>query len=255
LILEWFSLRGKIALVTGSSRGIGFTLARGLAGAGARVVLNGRDEKALGQSVSILQKEGLDATACPFDVRDEKGIQKQVEQIQGRIGEVDILVNNAGIQLRSPLEQFEEAVWRSILDLHVTGAFLVSKAVVPAMIRRQAGKIINICSVQSELARPGIAAYAAAKGGLKMLTRSMAAEWGRHNIQVNGIAPGYFKTDMTKALYEDPAFNLWLCNRTPAKRWGEPGELVGAAVFLASGASSYVNGHILFVDGGLSACV
>jgi gluconate 5-dehydrogenase len=165
------------------------------------------------------------------------------------------LVNNAGIQIRAPLEEFDEADWDRLIDVNLKAAFLVSKYVVPGMIERGGGKIINVCSVQSELARPTIAPYAAAKGGLKMLTRAMATEWGRHNIQVNGIGPGYFVTEMTRKLVDDPEFSAWLCGRTPAGRWGNPSELQGAAVFLASEASSYVNGHILYVDGGMQACV
>jgi gluconate 5-dehydrogenase len=202
-----------------------------------------------------MRKEGHEASFSIFDVTDGDEVRRQVERIMKETGEIDILINNAGIQVRCPIGQFDVADWRRVIDIHVTGAFLVSQAVVPVMIKRQSGKIINICSVQSELARPGIAAYTAAKGGLKMLTRSMAAEWGRHNIQVNGIAPGYFKTDMTRSLIENAEFNSWLCSRVPAGRWGETDELGGAAVFLASAASSYVNGHILFVDGGLTASV
>jgi gluconate 5-dehydrogenase len=256
VLRDLFGLNGKTALVTGSTRGLGFVLARGLSMAGAFVILNGRDEGRAEQAVLKLKAEGLNAVSCVFDVRDGDRTARQIEAVEKKTGAgVDILVNNAGIQNRSPLENFSEKEWREILDVHLTGAFLTARAVVPGMIRKKAGKIINICSVQSELARPGIAPYAAAKGGLKMLTRAMAAEWGRHNIQANGIAPGYFKTEMTRALFEDPNFDSWLRARTPANRWGDPGELVGAAVFLASGASDYVNGHVLFVDGGLSTCV
>ncbi len=230
-------------------------MAKALAVSGARIVLNGRDGTSLEKTVSSMRKEGLKASFSLFDVTDADEVHRQIERVMKETGEIDILINNAGTQVRCPIEQFDEADWRRVIDIHVTGAFLVSKAVVPVMIRKRSGKIINICSVQSELARPGIAAYTAAKGGLKMLTRSMAAEWGRHNIQVNGIAPGYFKTDMTRSLAEDAEFNSWLCSRVPANRWGETDELGGAAVFLASAASSYVNGHILFVDGGLCASV
>ncbi|NOY57362.1 MAG: SDR family oxidoreductase [Calditrichaeota bacterium] len=252
---ELFDLTGKVALITGSGRGIGFVLAKGLGQAGAKIVLNDIDEDRLKQAVALLKREGVDAYGRIFDVRKEKMIQEQVRLVENEIGTIDILVNNAGIQIRAPLEQFKEESWRQILDINLTGAFLTSKTVVQGMIKRKSGKIINICSIQSELARPTIAPYAASKGGLKMLTRGMATDWGKYNIQVNGIAPGYFKTEMTKKLYEDEKFNAWLCSRTPANRWGEPEELIGAAIFLASRASDYVNGHIIYVDGGLLGCV
>lgn len=255
MIETLFGLKGKTALITGSSRGIGFTLAGGLARAGASVVLNGRDGETLAKAVSALEREGFKACGSLFDVRDERAIQQELKKIEKDRGAVDILINNAGVQIRAPLEHFEESDWRRILDTHLTGAFLTAKAVVPGMILRKAGKIINICSVQSDLARPTIAPYTAAKGGLKMLTQGMATDWGKYNIQVNGIAPGYFKTAMTRKLYEDKTFDAWLRARTPANRWGDPDELIGAAVFLASRASDYVNGHVLFVDGGLRACV
>lgn len=253
--LEIFDVTGKIALITGSSQGLGFTLAKGLGQAGAKIVLNGRDKQKIEKAVALLKPEGLDVYGSAFDVREEKTIQQQIAKIEREIGEIDVLVNNAGIQIRAPLEQFDENNWRTILDINLTGVFLTSKFVVAGMIERRSGKIINICSVQSELARPTIAPYTASKGGLKMLTKAMATDWGKHNIQVNGIAPGYFKTEMTKPLYEDEGFNAWLCSRTPANRWGNPEELIGAAIFLSSKASDYVNGHILYVDGGLLACV
>lgn len=255
MIQELFDLTGKITLITGSSQGIGFTLARGLGRAGANIVLNGRNEQKLNKAISLLEQEGLKASGFSFDVRDEKAIQRKIENIEREIGGIDILVNNAGIQIRGPLEQFDINDWQQILDTNLTGVFLVSKAVVQSMINRQAGKIINICSMQSALARPTIAPYTASKGGLKMLTQAMATDWGKYNIQANGIAPGYFKTELTKPLYEDEKFNAWLCSRTPANRWGNPEELIGAAIFLASRASDYVNGHILYVDGGMLACV
>ncbi|UCE04402.1 MAG: SDR family oxidoreductase, partial [bacterium] len=190
-----------------------------------------------------------------FDVRDETKIIEKVAYIEQEIGSINILINNAGIQIRSPLEEFKSDDWRRLIDINLTGAFLVSKAVVQGMIKRNSGKIINVCSIQSELARPTIAPYTASKGGLKNLTKGMATDWGKYNIQVNGIAPGYFKTEMTKSLYEDPEFDAWLCARVPTNRWGDPLELVGAAIFLASKASDYINGHLLYVDGGLMACV
>jgi len=253
--IKLFDLSAKLALITGSSRGIGFTLAKGLAQAGCAIVLNGIDEKRLEDAVATLKKDGFTCYGVPFDVRDESMINKKITHIEKEISRIDILVNNAGIQIRAPLEEFNSDDWRRLIEINLTGAFLVSKAVVQGMMKRKAGKIINICSIQSELARPMIAPYTASKGGLRNLTKGMATDWGKYNIQVNGIAPGYFKTEMTKALYEDPKFNSWLCSRVPANRWGDPSELIGAAVFLASKASDYVNGHLLYVDGGLMACV
>jgi gluconate 5-dehydrogenase len=255
MLQELFGLTSKVALVTGSSRGVGFSIARGLGRAGATVILNGKDDAGLRRARTELEAEGIPSFAARFDVRDSAAIEGAVAAAQTDAGEIDILVNNAGIQIRGPLEEFREEDWRSILDVNLTGVFLTTKAAVPGMIRRRSGKIINICSVQSELARPTITPYTASKGALKMLTRGMATEWGRHNIQVNAIAPGYFKTDLNRALYQNPKFSDWLCARTPANRWGELDELTGAAIFLSSKASDYVNGHLLVVDGGLTACV
>jgi gluconate 5-dehydrogenase len=255
MLQELFGLTGRNALVTGSSRGVGLAIARGLGKAGATVILNGKDEDGLQRAQEFLVGEGIRAHTACFDVREASAIAGRIGAIRAEAGEIDILVNNAGIQIRGPLEEFRETDWQSILDVNLTGVFLTTKAVVPGMIRRRSGKIINVCSVQSELARPTIAPYTASKGALKMLTKGMATEWGKHNIQANAIAPGYLKTDLTRALYEDEAFNNWLCSRTPAHRWGELDELVGAAIFLASRASDYVNGHVLMVDGGLTACV
>ncbi len=253
--LKLFELKGKVVLVTGSSRGLGFTIAEGLGQAGAKVVLNGVNEQRLKDAVKKLSENGIEAYGYSFDVTDSEQVNRKIEAIAKEVGLIDILVNNAGIQIRGRLEDFNEKDWQRILDVNLTGVFTVSRRVVKQMIKRKSGKIINICSIQSELARPTIAPYAVSKGGLKMLTKAMATEWGKYNIQANGIGPGYFITDMTKSLIEDKQFNSWVCGRTPANRWGKPGELVGAAIFLASKASDYVNGHILYVDGGLSACV
>ncbi|HEX9971389.1 MAG TPA: glucose 1-dehydrogenase [bacterium] len=253
--IKLFDLTGKLALITGSGRGIGLELARGLASAGSAIVLNDIDEKRLEEAVAMLKKDGFTSHGVSFDVRDEKMINEKVSFIEKEIGKIDILINNAGIQIRAPLEEFNSDDWRRLIDINLTGAFIVAKAVVQGMIKRRAGKIINICSIQSELARPTIAPYTASKGGIRNLTKGMATDWGKYNIQVNGIAPGYFKTQMTKALYEDPKFDAWLCARVPANRWGDPSELIGAAIFLSSKASDYVNGHLLYVDGGLMACV
>jgi len=255
MIENLFDLKGKVTLITGSGRGIGLTLAEGLGSSGSTVILNDIDKQRLDKAVEYLKDKGINTFGLVFDVRDENKIIEQITKIEKKVGTIDILVNNAGIQIRSPLEEFKLEDWQKILDINLSGAFLTAKAVVQSMIKKKAGKIINICSIQSELARPTIAPYTAAKGGLRLLTQGMATDWGKYNIQINAIAPGYFKTEMTKSLYEDEKFDAWLCSRVPANRWGDPEELVGAAIFLASKASDYVNGHLLFVDGGLKACV
>jgi len=255
MIQELFTLAGKTIMITGSSRGIGFALARGLGKAGATIILNGRNRTTLKAASSRLRNLGITVHESVFDVSDEEGINKGIETAESDIGPIDVLFNNAGIQIRGPLEEFSRENWQKIVDVNLTGTFLTSKKVVLGMINRRKGKIINICSIQSDLARPTIAPYSASKGGLKMLTQAMATDWGKFNIQTNGIAPGYFKTEQTKPLYKDEKFDAWLCARVPANRWGDPEELVGTAIFLASKASDYVNGHLLFVDGGLRACV
>lgn len=252
---DLFSLKGKTTLITGSGRGIGFSLARGLGQAGSTIILNDIEENRLETARETLSQEGITTYTSVFDVTDENNIANQIRAIENDVAPIDILINNAGIQIRGPLEDFSYADWQKILDINLTGAFLTSKTVAQGMIKRNSGKIINICSIQSELARPTIAPYTASKGGLKLLTQGMATDWGKHNIQVNGIAPGYFKTEMTKPLYEDSKFDAWLCARVPANRWGDPEELIGTAIFLASKASDYINGQIIFVDGGLRACV
>lgn len=250
-----FDLSGRVALVTGSSQGLGYALARGLAEAGAWVVLNGRDAAKLEQAAAALRGEGCSVATAVFDVTDSAAVAAAVARIEDAQGPIDILVNNAGIHRRAPLVDMSEADWRAVIDLNLTGPFLVARAIAPSMLQRGRGKIINICSLMSELARPTIANYAAAKGGLKMLTRSMAVEWAKRGIQANAIAPGYLLTEMTATLAANPEFNQWICNRTPAGRWGRPEELIGAAVFLASSASDYVNGQMLAVDGGLMAAI
>jgi len=255
MIESLFGLKGKTSLITGSGRGIGYTLATGLANAGSRIILNDIDQTRLNKAVTDFQKQGFEAEGVLFDVCNEEQVIQQVEMIESTVGPIDVLVNNAGIQIRGPLEEFKVEDWQRIIDVNLTGVFVVSKTVVKRMIERKKGKIINICSIQSELARPTIAPYTATKGGVRNLTRGMATDWAKHNIQINGIAPGYFKTEMTKALYEDKKFDAWLCSRTPANRWGNPSELIGAAIFLASTASDYINGHLIYVDGGLLSCV
>lgn len=252
-ILRQFDLTGRTALVTGSSAGIGYALAQGLGSAGATVVLNGRDPGRLEAAATRLRADGLRVSLKAFDVTSAAATRDAVDAIERDVGPIDILVNNAGLQRRAPLQDFEEEVWQELMRTNVDSVFLVGQAVARHMIRRGRGKIINICSVQSELGRPNIAPYAATKGAVKMLTKGMAIDWGPHGIQVNGLGPGYFKTELTQALVDNAEFSQWLINRTPSRRWGDVADLQGAAVFLASDASSFVNGHILYVDGGVTA--
>ena len=251
--LEMFDLAGRRALVTGSSTGIGFALAKGLAGAGAEVVLNARNEARLAEAVARLRAEGATVHAACFDVTSPNDVEAAVARVERDIGAIDILVNNAGMQRRAPLEQFSHQQWEELMKTNVESVFLVGQAVARYMIERKRGKIVNICSVQSELGRPSIAAYTASKGAVKMLTKGMAIDWGQYGIQVNGLGPGYFKTELTDALVKNEAFSNWLIGRTPSRRWGDVEDLVGAAVFLSSDASNFVNGHILYVDGGVTA--
>lgn len=252
---ELFDLHGKTALITGSSRGLGYAIARGLGEAGARLILNGRDRNRLDQAVESLQSEGLTVESLPFDVTDEEQVEQAIHSLDLTERGLDILVNNAGIIHRISLEEMTEVHWRSTLETNLSGVFFTSKYVVKSMIQRAAGKIINICSLMSEVGRATTGAYTASKGGVKMLTKAMAVDWARYNIQVNGIGPGYFLTELTRPLAEDTHFDSWLKQRTPARRWGKPEELIGAAVFLASSASDFVNGQILYVDGGILAAL
>jgi gluconate 5-dehydrogenase len=255
LIDRLFGLSGAVALVTGSSAGIGLALARGLAGAGARVVVNGRTPKTVEAAVEELRNAGADAYGSAFDVTAPAEVGAAVARIEAEFGPIDILVNNAGIQRRGALEDYPEETWRELMRANLDSVFFVSQAVARKMIARKRGRIINIGSVQSELARPNIAPYTASKGAVKMLTKGMATDWGKHGLRINAIAPGYFKTELNKALVEDEKFSAWLMGRTPVGRWGDVDELVGAAIFLASDASSFVNGHVLYVDGGITACL
>jgi len=248
-----FDLTGRLALVTGSSAGIGFGIARALGQAGAALVLNGRDAARLATAANRLRAEGLTVHENGFDVTDCPGVVAAVEAIEQDVGPIGILVNNAGIQRRGPLEDYAAATWRELMRTNLDSVFFVGQAVARKMIARGKGKIINICSVQSELGRPGIAPYTASKGAVKMLTKGMAIDWGRHGLNVNGIGPGYFATELNQALVSDEKFSSWLIDRTPSGRWGRIDELGGAAVFLASDASSFVNGHVLYVDGGVTA--
>lgn len=253
--LSQFSLAGRRALITGSSRGIGFAVAAALAGAGADVILNARDKVALGEACEKLASSGARARALAFDVTSTNSVGEAIEFAESDIGPIDILVNNAGMQFRSALEDFPAEKFEQVMATNVTSVFTVSQAVARHMIRRGAGKIINIGSVLSALARPSVAPYAASKAAVANLTRGMATDWAKHGLNVNAIAPGYIRTELNEALIKDNDFNSWLEARTPMGRWGDPAELGGAAVFLASEASSFVNGHILYVDGALTASV
>jgi gluconate 5-dehydrogenase len=248
-----FALNGRRALITGSSQGIGFALAKGLAEAGAEIVLNGRDTGKLEASAKVLSEAGADVKTLAFDVTDHDGVRAAVDAFEADAGQIDILINNAGMQHRTELEDFPADAFERLLQTNVASVFHVGQAVARHMIGRGAGKIINIASVQTLLARPGIAPYTATKGAVANLTKGMATDWAKHGLQCNAIAPGYFDTPLNAALVADPKFSAWLENRTPAGRWGQVEELVGAAVFLSSGASSFVNGHTLFVDGGITA--
>ncbi len=251
-ILDKFRLDGRLALVTGSSGGIGEALARGLAEAGARVVINGRTPKSVAAVAAAIRANGGAAYESVFDVTKPAEVTAAVARIGAEIGPIDILVNNAGIQRRAPLHEIADETWREVIATNLDSLFYVSKAVVPQMIPRGKGSIINICSVMSELGRPTVVPYTAAKGGVKMLTKGMAVDWGRYGIRVNGIGPGYFKTPLNAALVADEKFSSWIAGRAPLGRWGEVEELVGAAVYLASDAASFVTGHILYVDGGMT---
>jgi gluconate 5-dehydrogenase len=250
-----FSLEGRTAIITGSSQGIGFSLARGLATAGARVILNGRDAAKLEAARAALTAEGHRIEALAFDVTDGAAVRDAVARIERDIAPIDILINNAGIQRRAPLQDFPEETWAELMRTNLDSVFLMGQAVARPMITRGRGKIINICSVQSSLARPNIAPYAASKAAIAMLTKGMCTDWAPLGLQVNGLAPGYFETELNRALVEDETFSAWLKGRTPARRWGKVEELNGAAVFLASAASDFVNGHVLYVDGGITSCL
>lgn len=248
-----FDLSGSRALITGSSQGIGLALAKGLIDHGASVILNGRVKVRLAEAAASLKAEtGVSVETADFDVTDGEAVKRGVEAIEQNIGPIDILINNAGMQFRTPLEDFPADRWEQLLKTNISSVFYVGQAVARHMIRRGKGKIINIASVQSELARPGIAPYTATKGAVKNLTRGMCTDWAKYGLQVNAIAPGYFKTPLNQALVDSEEFSAWLEKRTPAARWGSVDELVGAAVFLSGKASSFVNGHTLYVDGGIT---
>ncbi|SFD44323.1 SDR family oxidoreductase [Roseivivax sediminis] len=251
--MQEFDLRGRAALVTGSSMGIGYALARGLSRAGARIVLNGRNADRLDAAAAALRDTGAEVAVLPFDVTDAEEAAAAVDRYERDEGPLDILVNNAGMQHRTPLEDFPVEAFDRLMRTNVNSAFYVGQAVARHMIPRGQGRIVNIASVQAQLARPGIAPYTASKGAIVNLTKGMATDWARHGLNVNAIAPGYFDTPLNAALVADPDFCAWLEKRTPAGRWGRVEELVGACVFLTSDAASFVNGHVLYVDGGITA--
>ena len=251
--LQPFDLSGRTAVVTGGGSGLGFAIARGLAQAGARVVINGRNRTKLDAAAAQLVADGHPVSVAAFDVTDEAAVNAGMAEIERAVGPVDIIVNNAAINIRKPFDQYTLAEWRALQEANFDGPFLVTRTVVPGMKARRRGKIINICSLASDIGRPNIVAYAASKGGLRMLTRALAVELAPHNVQVNGISPGFFKTEMNTALIGNAEFSAWVEKRTPAGRWGDPPEIAGAAVFLASPAADYVTGHLLYVDGGFTA--
>ncbi|MFI6015660.1 SDR family oxidoreductase [Streptomyces sp. NPDC051243] len=252
-----FDISGRTALVTGAGRGIGLALARGLAEAGCTVVLNGRDGERLAKAAAELgAAAGLPGDrihTAVFDVTDGPSVAAGIADAEERVGPLDILVNNAGMQLRAPLLEFTDSDWHRILDTNLTGAFLVGREAARRMTERGHGKIVNICSLQSEVVRPGIAPYAATKGALKMLTKGMCADWGPYGVQVNGLGPGYIETELTRPLVQDEEFSAWVRRRTPAGRWGRTEDLVGGVLFLASPAADFISGQILYVDGGMTS--
>lgn len=254
---ELFNIKGKVALVTGSTHGLGMAMAMGLGKAGATIVVNGNSsQEKIDKAVAEYKKEGINAVGYKFNVANESDVIEAIKKIETTVGNIDILVNNAGIIKRTPLAEMEVEDFKQVLDIDLVSPFIVSKHVVKGMMERKAGKIINICSMMSQLGRNTVGAYAAAKGGLVMLTKNMATEWARHNIQINGIGPGYFATSQTAPIRIDGhPFNDFIVNRTPAAKWGDPNDLAGAAIFLSSKASDFVNGHILYVDGGILATI
>lgn len=256
MISGLFRLDGKVALVTGASYGIGMAMAKALAGAGATIVFNDRNPERVTSAIEEYKQDGIEASGYIFDVTDEKAVKAYINRITSEVGVIDILVNNAGIIKRVPALEMDVAEFREVIDIDLTGPFIMAKAVAPGMIKKGGGKIINICSMMSELGRETVSAYASAKGGLKMLTRNLACEWAEHNIQVNGLGPGYIATPQTAPLRaKGHPFNSFIIGRTPAARWGTPEDLSGPVVFLASTASDFVNGHILYVDGGILAYI
>ena len=253
--IQLFDLSGKLALITGSSQGIGLALAQGLGAAGATIILNGRDTNKLSAAEETLKKQNIKAHSLAFDVTDHDTVSRAIQQAESTIGEIDILINNAGMQHRTALEDFDPVIFNTMLQTNIASVFNVGQCVAKHMIKRGAGKIINIASVQTAMARPGIAPYTATKGAVANLTKGMSTDWAPHGLNVNAIAPGYFDTPLNAALVQNAEFSAWLEKRTPAGRWGQLDELIGAGIFLSSAAASFVNGHTLFVDGGITACL
>ncbi len=253
--IKLFDLTGKRVLITGSSQGIGLTLARGLGEAGAAVVINGRTKEKVTDAANSLKEQGIACDELPFDVTDHTAVAYAVAHAVSSFGDIDVLINNAGMQHRTPLEDFDPQVFNQMLQTNIASVFNVGQAVAKHMIERGNGKIINIASVQTALARPGIAPYTTTKGAVANLTKGMATDWAQYGLQVNAIAPGYFDTPLNAALVADSDFSAWLEKRTPAGRWGQLDELIGAGIFLSSDAASFINGHTLFVDGGITACL
>ena len=252
---DLFGLTGKRALITGSTKGIGYTLAKGLAAAGAEVIINARHQDTVEHAKAQLTALGFTAYGLVFDVTNRQQLDQAINEFEATTGAIDILINNAGIQLRAPLEDFETADFDHLMVTNVNSVFYVSQTIARHMIPRGEGKIINIASVQSALARPTIAPYTASKGAVSNLTKGMTTDWAKYGLQINALAPGYFVTPLTEALVNDSQFNTWLCNRTPSNRWGKLDELIGACIFLSSNASSFVNGQTIYVDGGITACI
>jgi len=245
-----FDVKDKIILITGSTKGIGYALAKGFLDVGAKVIINGRDPE---KTKEVTAQFGKSAFSYAFDVSDQEAVNKGIQHIEETVGPIDVLINNAGIQRRALLEELTEEDWETVINVNLSSSFYVSQCVFKHMKPRLKGKVIHITSLNAEAARPGIANYCAAKGGLKMLTKAMATEWGKYNIQTNAIGPGYFLTDLTEPLVNDPAFDSWVKAEVPLQRWGNPEELIGTAIYLASNASNYVNGHTVYVDGGWQA--
>ncbi|MBP8023248.1 MAG: gluconate 5-dehydrogenase [Paludibacter sp.] len=256
-----FDLKGKIALVTGASYGIGYAIATGLAGAGAKIVFNDINQDLVDKGIAAYKADGIEAKGYVCDVTNEDQVNEMVATIEKEVGTIDVLVNNAGIIKRIPMHEMSAAEFRQVIDIDLNGPFIVAKAVIPSMMKKRSGKIINICSMMSELGRETVSAYAAAKGGLKMLTKNIASEYGEYNIQCNGLGPGYIATPQTAPLRETQAdgsrhpFDQFIIAKTPAARWGNAEDLVGPAIFLSSAASDFVNGHVLYVDGGILAYI
>ncbi|AUC23491.1 MULTISPECIES: gluconate 5-dehydrogenase [Polaribacter] len=255
--INLFDLSGKVALITGATHGLGMAMAKGIGNAGAKIIVNGNSsQEKLDKALAEYKAEGIDAYGSLFNVTDENAVKESVAKIEAEIGNIDILVNNAGIIKRTPLVEMEVVDFKAVIDVDLVAPFIVSKHVVKGMIERKSGKIINICSMMSELGRNSVGAYAAAKGGLKMLTKNMATEWAKYNIQTNGIGPGYFATSQTEPIrIEGNPFNDFIVSRTPAGKWGDPDDLQGAAIFLSSKASDFVNGQVVYVDGGILATI